>query len=298
MFRTQCAGWAGERRGFTLVELLVALTMLTFILSGVYGVFESASRSIRTAEEQGELTQTARVILSDLRRDLGSVYPMRVTVAEEDLASSDLPEGGAVTFAGEDNEDEEGRPRDNLRFTTVVADASRSGAADVAEVIYLIDVDELTPERGLIRRRNDHPGLAVDAEQQIRTEEVSPLATSFNVRYWAGDRLSASEEESTADGWVELWSDPALLPAAVEVELGLTPDRPNAPEHRYRMVVALPLRSVRPDPRPAAQREETAREGEGAGDESGGSDTASGEQLPGGLADVLPGRPGGGDASP
>ena len=293
--------------------MLVSLIILSIVLSSVYGVFISTTRAIDTVSAQAELQQTARVILGDLRREIGSIYPLYVPLSEEDMATLDpdttVPDQGLISFAGEDAEDPDGRASDNLRFTAVIAGANEGGPTrfDIAELVYRIDDDPDTPERGLVREHNDHPGLAIDAEQQIVTEVLTPLATSLQIRYWPGQTVdpetgevtSSVSEESAAvdmmdeDGWMLSWSDPSMLPAAIEVTLGLTPDEPDAPERQYRMVTTVPIRVPRPDPRDANQRG-----GQGAGDQTGDQSGAAAETddaAGGGFAgDGGPGGGGGG----
>ncbi len=284
--------------------------ILSIVLSSVYGVFVSTTRAIDTVDAQAELQQTARVILGDLRREIGSVYPLYVPLSEEDQAAlaedAAVPPEGLVSFAGEDAADEDGRPLDNLRFTAVVSGANEGGPSrfDIAELVYRIDDDPATPEVGLLRERNDHPGLALDAEAQILTEVLTPLATSLEIRYWPGQSLDpatgemtssvTSEDGQTADamdddGWMLSWSDPQMLPAAIEVTLGLTPTAPDAVERVYRMVTTVPIRVPRPDPR------QQAEQGGQGGDEAAAAEPGNEENATGG-AEGGGAEPGGGGA--
>lgn len=243
---------------------------MSIVLAGAYGVFQTTSHSIEVVEAEGELTQTARIVLGDLRRELGSIYPLRVPVDENELDAlgDQVSEAGALTFAGEDAEDDEGRPLDNLRFTAVVPGAREGQAGfDIAEIVYQIDIDELTPEVGLVRLRNDHPGLALDAGQGPRTEPLTPLATSFNVRYWAGDQLAEGEALSAEDAWVDEWSDPNMLPAAIEISLGLTPDHEDATERVFSTVVRIPIREPKLDVRSLNLEEGAPTDAPGAPEE-------------------------------
>ncbi len=290
-----------QRLAFSLIELLVALSMLVIVLAGVYGVFATTSHSLRTVEQESELGQSARVILGDLRNLLGSIYPMRVPVSDEDRqklgSDTNIPAEGVISFAGEHSEDEQGRPQDNLRFTAVVGGLNEGGNGrfDLAELIYQLDTDDSTPEVGLVRKRGDHPGLVTDPPEEPTVAELTPLATSFGVRYFVGDQLDQSALATATEDqlWTNQWSDPNLAPSAIEVRLGLTPKNRGATERVYRMVMTIPIREPRADPRKNNKKQAA----NGAGNSSGAANDAA-DALPN-LTPSLPGTgtattPGGG----
>jgi hypothetical protein len=218
-------------------------------------------------ERQAALDQTARVVLAQLGRELSSVYPMQLTdtsgakattaasSAATAATSSSPAATTGVTFVGEDHGD-----RDVLRFTAVLAGAERGvatagakaaagaglsagGAAargDLAEIMYALAEPEDQPLRGLIRRVNFQPGLSPQ-EARPQAAELTPLATSFVLRFWS----DTDRPDATPDGWCSDWQDPAQVPGAVSITLGLTPDTPGAPEQRYHLTVPLPLRQAR-----------------------------------------------------
>lgn len=289
---------------------MVSLTILTIVLGGVYGVYRETSRNLQLVQDRGILTQTARVVLGDLRRELGSVYPMSVPVDEDTLATMETgttdPETAsqdALTFAGEDAEGPDEQPADNLRFTAAVGGANRGGPArsDVAELMYYLDLDEATPVKGLVRQANYHPGLTVDETREPQTTELTPLATSFNVRFWVPEEEIPEDLQVDDEGWCVEWSSTTTLPAAVEIRLGLTPNEPNAVERWFRTVVSLPLRTPRPDLRQGTDQAEDQTPTQGAGAEPGGATDQGaadeGEAAAAAAAAML-GQLGGGDAAP
>jgi prepilin-type N-terminal cleavage/methylation domain-containing protein len=61
-----------KRKGFTIVELLVALALVLFIMSIISQVFVDASEAFRSARSKAELTEKLRFITQTLRADLRS----------------------------------------------------------------------------------------------------------------------------------------------------------------------------------------------------------------------------------
>ncbi|WP_420391672.1 PulJ/GspJ family protein [Acuticoccus sp.] len=70
--RRRCAGRGGRRAGFTLVEVLVALTVLAVVTVGVHRGLVSATAGTRRAEEVVGAERVARTLLA---APLGPVAP-------------------------------------------------------------------------------------------------------------------------------------------------------------------------------------------------------------------------------
>lgn len=63
------------RRGLTLIEVLIAMTILTLAMGGLYGSFSAGTRVYKQAEEGLDRTQELRTFLLYLRRELGNMVP-------------------------------------------------------------------------------------------------------------------------------------------------------------------------------------------------------------------------------
>lgn len=105
-----------DRRAFTLVELLLAMTIFTIVITSVTAALVTASRALTTGEENLELYQSARAgmnrMVKDLRKSLSPLsipYEERVPDEEEFVddpyyndAFEDDDEGYLqITFRGE-----------------------------------------------------------------------------------------------------------------------------------------------------------------------------------------------------
>ena len=62
--------------GFTLLEVLVALTLFSFILIMLYGSLYSTGRSWQASEVQAQGNDDKRLILSFIRRQIEQVAPV------------------------------------------------------------------------------------------------------------------------------------------------------------------------------------------------------------------------------
>jgi len=65
------------QNGFTLLEVLVAVTVAALLLTGVYGVFTSVSAAKQRLEKEGEGYHQARVLYDRIGRELRGTYWLR-----------------------------------------------------------------------------------------------------------------------------------------------------------------------------------------------------------------------------
>ncbi|HID06610.1 MAG TPA: prepilin-type N-terminal cleavage/methylation domain-containing protein, partial [Armatimonadetes bacterium] len=205
--------------GMTLIEMLVAMTIAVILLGGLYGVFRVAHLTVQTADEQVTINQIARVVLDRMTRELRSCYPMWVPVPEDVMQqgammgiSAQMPTempSQVLTFFPEDNYDEQTElDQDSLRFTAAVNDPRGydEPAYDLAEIAYYIDVDDETPEEGLVRAVGLLPGLVSEeaTEEQRKVTVLSDRVWALNFRFY----------DDETDEWLDTWENLEMLPSA------------------------------------------------------------------------------------
>lgn len=76
-----------RRQGFTLAELLVAVGLLSIVMTAVYVSFNSAVRVWRTSEKDLNVYQDARIAMSIMTNDLQNVVGRAVHLVEGDTNS-------------------------------------------------------------------------------------------------------------------------------------------------------------------------------------------------------------------
>ncbi len=191
-------------RGFTLLEVLVASSILSIILAILYGVFSQTLTSKQRAEERAALSRTARIVLLRMGEDLQASFPF----APDDARFVGISRRTA-TF-----------PQSSLSFMSFanaqLTDAGREG--DWSEIVYDLVPDPLTPTLWqLVRRVRLNTETAGNARQNDREAEVLPLLSrvqGLRCRFFDG-RV-----------WLDEWGQDrtkARIPQAIEVELALAP---------------------------------------------------------------------------
>ena len=265
--------------GMTLIEMLVAMTIAVILLGGLYGVFRVAHLTVQTADEQVTINQIARVVLDRMTRELRSCYPMWVPVPEDVMQqgammgiSAQMPTempSQVLTFFPEDNYDEQTElDQDSLRFTAAVNDPRGydEPAYDLAEIAYYIDVDDETPEEGLVRAVGLLPGLVSEeaTEEQRKVTVLSDRVWALNFRFY----------DDETDEWLDTWENLEMLPSAIEITIGVFPqsalealragDLETARQQAqfFTTIVTPPLRQVPTSVAPQKEGEEAQPSGE------------------------------------
>lgn len=186
----------GQQRGFSLVELLVALTVFGVLMAGTLSFFSSQDEAFQDGMERMSVLQNVRFAANALEKDLrtaGSnlapgqpalVYAGPSTVAfNADFATNDVDDPFAVYFEPEATQAEvraltEGRggdiPGTSFAYPdTTYRESGSTGPAGAAEtLIFFFEPDastERTDDYVLRRQVNDRPAEVV-ARQLVPPE--------------------------------------------------------------------------------------------------------------------------------
>jgi prepilin-type N-terminal cleavage/methylation domain-containing protein len=108
-----------KSKGFTLLEVLVTLTILTMLLGVIFGCLHMGIRAWEKGEEIAEENQEMRIVKDLISQQIRSIYPYRFR--EGNIESP--------AFKGED---------DSIRFISTMGATSR-GAVGLTFVSYFID---------------------------------------------------------------------------------------------------------------------------------------------------------------
>ncbi|MHB9110261.1 MAG: PulJ/GspJ family protein [Armatimonadota bacterium] len=192
-------------RGFTLVEMAVAVVIFMLFVSAVYGTYTAANKAMTGTEEQQEVLQTGRVLLAQLNAELTSAYQASTATVstlygEESGNASDELQTDALTL-----------------LTTAHDPYGEAPAGDLCQVKYAMSDGTQDETPGLYVEESFHPDLELEDATPPR-RLLSPLVVGFNCKY-----LAAGGTE-----WETEWVDQTVLPVAVRVELTLKPQREDA----------------------------------------------------------------------
>lgn len=182
-------------KGFTLIEILVAITITVLVLFTIYGTFISVSRARKQVETRSDGYRQARVIFDRIGREIRGAYV--------------LPNNSNTVFAGGVNT--QGNPF--LQLTTTATTPQSGVETGLALVSYEFRDDPEKPGRKVLMRTETSTfGVADDQASGYR------LATDLDgmkLRFYANGT------------WQDQWQ--AGVPDIVEVTLTIKIDGVDVP---------------------------------------------------------------------
>ena len=197
------------RSAFTLLELIVAMSLMVVVSSCLYSALYTGFRAYRTAQAAVEPTAVAMNVVEILKQDISGVLP----------PGSQL----AGAFIGTDSGGIKGVDIDSLEFYTthVYTDDTQSLAVTpttdymplvggIAKVALLLEEDTETKDGTYLLLRQVTTNLLAPSMLEVDEQVLCRSVASLNLRYYDGT------------GWVDGWdstADANSLPLAVEVDL-------------------------------------------------------------------------------
>jgi general secretion pathway protein J len=176
--------------GFTLLELLIAITLLGLLLAALFGGLRLGARAWERSEERLEESARLQVVQNFLRERLAQAYP---------LTAEDQTGRLRLAFEG---------TGDTLRFVTLMPAYLGIGFAEL-----LLAVDDRTGIENLVVqwRRFELTPQSDDEEPQIKVllEDIEALEIAYYGALARGEPIL----------WHEQWLDIMALPQLIRLRV-------------------------------------------------------------------------------
>ncbi|MDP9175031.1 MAG: prepilin-type N-terminal cleavage/methylation domain-containing protein [Planctomycetota bacterium] len=188
-----CAMRKARSRGFTLIELVMAMGMVAVLAVSLYASLNIAFRTTRTAEAAIEPSRTIALVMNLLGQDIENA----------------LPPSGVLAGNFEGVQGQEG---DDLIFFSTADSAQHVDAnGEIKQIELTVVTDAATNDHVLVRRvtRNLLSQNSPSPDEEILCRGVN----SFKVLYFDGTN------------WTETWDstqENSTAPAAVQIILELS----------------------------------------------------------------------------
>jgi general secretion pathway protein J len=207
MLTIRADGRAADSRGFTLLEVVLAFSILAVVMVVMIGSLRVGTRAWETGERRTAVRQELRAIVELLTEAMGSAYPYRGRLG--------LAPERVVLFQGEEGE---------LRFVTTAAPLVLDAPA--------------APFHAVTLRRSDDDRLLL-VERMVPAEEpFGDTPETVLSRSVSGLKLQYLDDKGN---WLDQWDgkEAGGLPRAVRLELSIR-DRGRT-ETVPPLVVPIPL---------------------------------------------------------
>lgn len=176
-----------NRGGFTLLEVIIAITILSLIMVIIGSAFRLGIQAWGRGEKETEDGQRLRALSSLLSQQLKSIYPYRINPEDEDE--------DVVAFKGEP---------DSITFVTTMTDLSYGG---LKWVQYTFRDGVLLYKEGLLPDKKFEEHIKDKNKEEIVDSHIDKFQFSYSY-------LLEDDDE-----WTESWDDEEEVPGAVKVNL-------------------------------------------------------------------------------
>ncbi len=218
-----------RNRGFTLLEVMVAIGIVSMLGVLIYGAFMGMSRSRKNMEQVGNRYQQGRQAVDRMGRELSSAFLSAHQPFQQ------LQYIRQTLFIGTDE-----RPSDRVDFTSFAYRRLEANTheSDQCEISYFASKDPATGNLDLVRRIQKY--IDDDPQRGGVVQVLAENIESFDIKYY--DNLTQT--------WIDDWDSvqPAnqigRLPSAVWITLWLNGGPGDAPvkfETKVQIPIQLPL---------------------------------------------------------
>ena len=222
-------------RGFTLLEILIAMFIFVVVLSTIYTAYTGTFRNMEVTESQAEIYEMARITLERMMEDLESVYLPQRTKGSQSGDDTLQP----TRFVGESTEIK-GRRVANIRFVSrahLVFNEEDKETGPAKIVYYVRESNE--EEKGLSIYRSDTPVFEERAEgggeERAKGLLLCDGLYSVNFTYYDDEGEAHDSWDTTENEYKD------KLPRAVSILLEfVNKTNPESPL-KFMTSVALPM---------------------------------------------------------
>lgn len=251
-----------RKQAFTLIEVLMASTLTAIVMGASFATLSILLKAYKQQEGSHSAADMAHLIFERMNKDLTSTFFS--------------PHQDVTRFVGLDMVTDDFET-DSLTFISTVNNTLQTGegTSDLVEIQYYIDLDDITPEKWLLRRYDATPDM--DPFSGGSTSLFGPQVVALDLLYFDGTE------------WWPSWDSSNALPVAVNATLGIF--QPGelgevpTPENIKRFTKMLWLANYRAstgESIPGSTVEETDQTQSGSSNGGGGNQGGGGGRVSGG----------------
>ncbi len=185
--------------GFSLLEVLLAITLLAILLAGAMSGIRAATRAMHAGEQNIERTNRLRVAQEFIRREISRSLPLAF--------GQEHGSGANFVFQGEN---------DFVRFVAPMpGHLSRGGP-------YVQTLELARGRNGLqlVFTHNMLNGFDLD---KLKPDDGTPVLLLDGIRRGRFEYRKFDDQNELED-WEDEWENPSMLPVMMRIDLEMTPE--------------------------------------------------------------------------
>lgn len=217
------SGWMGKK-GFTLIEVLIAIFIFSMVIGIVFGSFQQISVSAKVIDKSSDAYEMAYLCIDRMAIDIESVYVRQKPLYTKPGIDSD-PDPHRI----EGETDLSGTVAlPVLRFTSQAhLPIDRDFRKGIAEIVYYLDGNE---KEGFLLKRSDR----ISFEEEFQKKDSDPVLCkqikTMKIRYYDSEGEEYDDWDSDSDEYgyatpssirilFEIDDDGIVLPFETQVAL-------------------------------------------------------------------------------
>ena len=189
-----------SQAGFTLVELLLAFSLMALLLALAYGGLRAATRATTSGQAQLEDTGQVRVTHQFIRRQLNQLRPLPFDTQDGE------PQGEYVVFAGDSQ---------RIQFVAPMPGYLGQGGPQVQSLEFV----DGPKGRDLVF--NHELLLEYDPEMGMQNPPIILMEELAGGHF----EFLARDQQGKLIGWTDSWPTPEELPVAVRLDISFEEGR-------------------------------------------------------------------------
>jgi type II secretion system protein J len=198
--------YQSQSRGFTLLEILIAIAILALVVSSLYGAYSGTLDTTEMVESVRDIDQVARVALVQMVDDFKSLYYQKAQGEDEESAYS---------FGGVTDVEGEGGAIVAFATTSRLDFAMTFPSQRINRVSYVVEKQQDNEKLYRLVRR-ELPFADLPGERQEMVVEIADGIESLSLTYFDEDGQEFSQWDSKEEG---------LLPRLVQIRLQMAGER-------------------------------------------------------------------------
>jgi general secretion pathway protein J len=184
--------------GFTLIEMLLAISLMAMLLGLAYGGLRAATKATSSGQDILEVTGKIRITHQFIRRQLNQMQPLAFDVSGDS-------EQSPIVFEGSN---------ERIQFVAPMPGYLGQGGPQVQYLQFVPGQDGLDLIFSHQLLQSYDPAYMIEREPIVLLEGIQQ----------AGFEFLTTDENGELAGWTAHWDSPGDLPAAVHVDLELGED--------------------------------------------------------------------------
>ncbi len=211
---------APGRSGFTLVEILIAIGILTMVVAAIYSSWTAILRASKVGLDVSAAAQRARIV---------------VRVIEDSLSSAEAFGANQMYYGFEAENGNEAYLSFVARLSKSFPRSGKFGDLDVRRLTFSVEAGS-DSGRELVLRQNP-PMMEMDIDEKEHPLVLAKNIQDFAVEFW----------DARLGDWTDEWKQTNTLPRLVKVSLKFA-DSPRSSETRDEItqIVGVPSVTVQP----------------------------------------------------